>query len=326
METQQSQTTSTLNLSYKGQLKGHNGWVTCLATTASKPDMLISGSRDKTLIIWKLTREQLNYGDAVKSLKGHSHYVSDVVISSDGQFAISSSWDKSLRLWELSSGKTTKRFQDHEKDVLSVAFSSDNRQIVSGSRDKTIKLWNILGECKFTLSEEGHQGWVSCVRFSSATQQQPLPLIVSAGWDRVVKVWNLDDCKHVKNFIGHTGYINTVTVSPDSSLCASGGKDGTAMLWDLNKREFLYALNAGNIIHALCFSPNRYWLCAATDSCIKIWDLQKKTTIADLVPDTKNKKSKKPSCISLAWSSDGSTLFSGYTDSTIRVWAVYVKS
>lgn len=55
----------------------------------------------------------------------------------------------------------------HSKDVLSVAFSSDNRQIVSASRDRSIKLWNTLGECKFTIIEDGHTEWVSCVSIES---------------------------------------------------------------------------------------------------------------------------------------------------------------
>lgn len=79
-----------------------------------------------------------------RALRGHGHFVSDVIISSDGQFALSGSWDGTLRLWEIKSGKTTRRFVGHSKDVLSVAFSVDNRQIVSGSRDKTVKLWNTL--------------------------------------------------------------------------------------------------------------------------------------------------------------------------------------
>ena len=59
-------------------------------------------------------------------------------------------------------------------------------QIVSGSRDRTIKLWNTLGECKYTIGEpDGHTEWVSCVRFSPVTTN---PIIVSAGWDKLVKV------------------------------------------------------------------------------------------------------------------------------------------
>jgi guanine nucleotide-binding protein subunit beta-2-like 1 protein len=79
------------------------------------------------------------------------------------------------------------------------------------------------------------------------------------------QVWNLANCKLRTNHIGHTGYLNTVTVSPDGSLCASGGKDGKAMLWDLNEDgKHLYTLDAGDIINSLVFSPNRYWLCAAS--------------------------------------------------------------
>ena len=153
--------------------------------------------------------------------------------------------------------------------------------------------------------------------------QFPDPAIVSAGWDKVVKVWNLT-LKPRSNLLGHTGYINTVTVSPDGSLCASGGKDGTAMLWDLAEGKHLSSLNAGDIIYALCFSPNRYWLCAATSSKIMIWDLESKVCVSTLQPDLpkRGKKCVPIQCISLAWSTDGSTLFAGYTDNVIRVWVV----
>ena len=68
---------------------------------------------------------------------------------------------------------------------MSVSFSADNRQIVSASRDKTIKLWNTLGECKYNITEDGHSEWVSCVKFSPNPNN---PVIVSAGWDKLVKV------------------------------------------------------------------------------------------------------------------------------------------
>lgn len=271
--------------------------------------------------MWTLIRDEENYGYARRALKGHNHFVSDVVISSDGQFALSGSWDATLRLWEIATGKCTRRFVGHTKDVLSVAFSSDNRQIVSASRDRTVKLWNTLGECKFTILEDGHSEWVSCVRFPPTPNA---PVIVSAGWDKVVKVWNLNNCRLKNNLVGHNGYLNTVTVSPDGSLCASGGKDGVAMLWDLSEGKRLYVLEAGDIIHSLVFSPNRYWLVAATSSCIKIWDLETKAMVdeirLDLPPAGKN--AQVPFCTSLSWSADGSDLFAGYTDATVRVYTV----
>merc|ERR1712139_585004 len=118
-----------------------------------------------------------------------SECVQDVVLSSDGQFALSASWDKTMRLWDMNTGATVRTFQGHAKDVFSAAFSGDNRQIVSGSRDKTIKLWNTLAECKYTITEEMHTDWV-----------------------------------------GHGGVVYTIAISPDGSLCSSGGKDDTAML------------------------------------------------------------------------------------------------
>ena len=54
-----------------------------------------------------------------------------------------------------------------------------------GARDRTIKLWNTLGDCKYTITDKGHTEWVSCVRFSPNPQN---PVIVSAGWDKLVKV------------------------------------------------------------------------------------------------------------------------------------------
>ncbi|XP_011788121.1 PREDICTED: guanine nucleotide-binding protein subunit beta-2-like 1 isoform X7 [Colobus angolensis palliatus] len=238
----------TEQMTLRGTLKGHNGWVTQIATTPQFPDMILSASRDKTIIMWKLTRDETNYGIPQRALRGHSHFVSDVVISSDGQFALSGSWDGTLRLWDLTTGTTTRRFVGHTKDVLSVAFSSDNRQIVSGSRDKTIKLWNTLGVCKYTVQDESHSKWVSCVRFS-----------------------------------------------PNSS---------------------------NPIINALCFSPNRYWLCAATGPSIKIWDLEGKIIVDELKQEviSTSSKAEPPQCTSLAWSADGQTLFAGYTDNLVRVW------
>lgn len=168
----------------RGTLEGHNGWVTSLATTQSKPDLLLSGSRDKTLIAWKLTGGENNqYGVPRKSFVGHSHIVQDVTISADGAYALSGSWDKTLRLWDLETGESTRRFDGHTGDVLSVSISQNLRQIVSASRDKTVKVWNSIGHCISTLN--AHKDWVSAVRFSPGNNSST---VISASWDKTVKV------------------------------------------------------------------------------------------------------------------------------------------
>ena len=96
------------------------------------------------------------------------------------------------------------------------------------------------------------------------------------------------------------------------------------MLWDLSEGKRLYTLEAGDIIHALCFSPNRYWLVAATSTSIKIWDLESKNMVDEirLPSDSVGKHSQIPHAISLAWSADGSDLYAGYTDNVLRVYTV----
>jgi guanine nucleotide-binding protein subunit beta-2-like 1 protein len=306
-------------LQVKSVLKGHNGFVTALAIN-EQGNKLVSGSRDHHLIIWELPKTADTFGFAKRRLTGHSHFVQDVALSNDGQFALSASWDSTLRLWDLSAGQSVKRFVGHTKDALSVAFSPDNRQIVSCGRDKQIKLWNTLGECKFTMEDKPHNEWVSCVRFSpSAT-----PVIVSSGWDKIVKVWDLADCKCKFELTGHTGPVNCVAVSPDGSLCASGGKDSQAILWDLNDGRQTQVLDAGSSINALAFSPNRFWLCAATRTGIKIWDLEAKSLITELKNTAEGFDSQAPDaqCLCLTWSHSGDYLYAGYTDNCIRAWAV----
>lgn len=306
----------------KSTLKGHTGWVTQIAVNHQLPNIILSSSRDKSIILWKLEGDG-NTTLPFRRLTGHSHFVSDVVFSSDGLFALSGSWDKTLRLWELEQGKSTRRFEGHTNDVLSVAFSPDNRQIVSGSRDKTIKLWNTLATCKYTIN--AHNDWVSCVRFLPRLGE---PVVVSAGWDKYVKVWYLPKCQQYSSYQGHTGYLNCVTISPDGSLCASGGKDSKVMLWDLNENKHLYTLDHKEIINAMCFSPNRYWLCVATGSTIKIWDLEGKETVTELKPEviSPGNKEKVAECVSLTWSTDGNTLYTGHTDNAIRAWKVDDKN
>ena len=87
----------------------------------------------------------------------------------------------------------------------------------------------------------------------------------------------------------------------------------------------MYELQANAIINAIVFSPNRYWLCAATTKNIIIWDLENKRQVSELqYPrlDQIGEKALKPFATSLAWSSDGNTLYSGWTDNLIRVWTV----
>lgn len=226
---------------FQGVLKGHNGWVTSIVTghpskEGEDSNLLVSGSRDKTLMIWKLSghdessnteaENDTQYGFPLKSLTGHSHFVTDIALSSDNYFALSSSWDKTLRLWDLRAGKTSRSFVGHSKEVLSCTFSYDNRQIISTGADRTIKLWNTLADCKFTSEENNHSDWVSCIRYSPIQKTQ---YFATSGWDGRLKIWNQNFLIKY-SFKAHETHINSISIAPLGLYIATGGKISLKLL------------------------------------------------------------------------------------------------
>ncbi len=75
--------------------------------------------------------------------EGHRGEVFSVAFSPDGRYALSGSGDKTLKLWEVSTGSLIQTFEGHSKWVSSVAFSPDGRYALSGSGDSTLKLWEV---------------------------------------------------------------------------------------------------------------------------------------------------------------------------------------
>ncbi|MCE2697854.1 MAG: WD40 repeat domain-containing protein, partial [Anabaena sp. 49633_E8] len=102
---------------------------------------------------------------AVNTLKGHESPVSSVGFSPDGKKLASGSGDKTIKIWDVTTGKVLNTLKGHEGYVLSVGFSPDGKQLASGSGDKTIKIWDVTtGKVLNTL--KGHESPVYSVGFS----------------------------------------------------------------------------------------------------------------------------------------------------------------
>ncbi|RKL13866.1 hypothetical protein BFJ70_g15820 [Fusarium oxysporum] len=158
-----------------------------------------------------------DWNAVLQTLEGHTNRVSSVVFSSDGRLIASGSDDKTIKIWNMATGKEEQTLEGHTSGVMSVVFSKDGRLIASGSDDKTIKIWNAAtGEEEQTL--EGHAGGVSSLVFSSDGN-----LIASGSWDRTIKIWNVatginvssfdsGPATEVKAFIDHNSILVTVMI------------------------------------------------------------------------------------------------------------------
>ncbi|KAL0649438.1 hypothetical protein Bca4012_092129 [Brassica carinata] len=156
--------------------------------------------------------------------------------------------DGELRLWDLAAGVSTRRFVGRK------TFSPWNSQLITVR--SCLLLVTVRSSCGTRLESVSTRSPTKvrdirigcCVRFSP---NKLVPTIVSASWDQTVKVWNLENCKIRNTLAGHSGYLNTMSLSPDGSMCACGGKDGAVLLWDMAEGKTLCSLEAGSIIHSL---------------------------------------------------------------------------
>jgi len=147
---------------------------------------LVTGSYRK-IKVWQTDQlsesKTLQEIEPLHSLTGHSHVVRSLIISADGQWLISGSWDHTIKIWHLETGKLARTFKGHTDRVYAIALSPDEQIIASGSADKTIKLWHLnTGELLGTFT--GHSNIVTALAFTSSGD-----MLVSASLDKTIKIW-----------------------------------------------------------------------------------------------------------------------------------------
>ena len=148
--------------------------------------ILATGSYRK-IKVWRTSQpsgwKTLKHSPPPYSLTGHSHIVSAMTISADGKLLVSGSWDQTIKIWHLETGKLIRTLKGHRDKVYAVALSPDGQIIASGSADQSIKLWHPeTGELLATFN--GHSHTVTALAFTDSGE-----MLVSGSFDQTIKIW-----------------------------------------------------------------------------------------------------------------------------------------
>ena len=202
-----------------------------------------------------------------------------MAISSDNSKIVSASWDDTIKVWELNTGRLLNTLEGHSSAVYSVAISSDNSKIVSGSGrwDKTIKVWD-LNTGKLLNTLEGHSSWVSSLAISSDNSK-----IVSGSADKTIKIWNLNTGKLLNTLEGHSDVSVAISVAiSDNSKIVSiaivipsgeSGSDKTIKFWNLDKGKCYLRYKFDERMISLTLSKNRNFIALGGESGLYLGSL-----------------------------------------------------
>jgi WD40 repeat protein len=204
-------------------------------------------------------------------LKGHENAVYAVAFSPDGATAATGSFDKSVRLWDVKTGKELRVFSGataHQNLVLSVAFAPDGLSLASGGSDNSARVWDV--PVNTPVKEFVHAAGVSAVAVAADGK-----LVAGACKDGSVKLWTTADGKPAGNLVGHPGGTTGVTFSANGQLLATCGADGSVRYWNPTNGQALGVVGAHpSGVTGVALNPNNtVAYSVGEDGALKWWQL-----------------------------------------------------
>jgi len=243
------------------------------------------------------------------ALKGHSALVCGVAITPDGKTVISASSDKTLRVWDLETGKCRRILRGHAGNVVGVVSTSDSKHAISCSWDRTMKIWSLEGgDCIATFDNVGYSGWRVAISADGET-------VVTGSDGNAAGVWDFQAGERLRTLNGHKSVIRGVAISRDRKAVVTGSNDATLKIWELDTGICLATLTGHtSVVDGVAITPDgKVIVSGSYDKTIKAWDLKTGRCLStfegheDVIND-------------VVLTGDGKTVASVSHDRTVRLW------
>ncbi|WP_016952075.1 caspase family protein [Anabaena sp. PCC 7108] len=202
----------------------------------------------------------------IYELVGHTDNITDISFSHDGKLIVSSSLDKTIKLWRVN-GTLIKTWNPDNGWVNTVSFSPDDKIIASGGEDNLVKLWQ-TNNGKLIKILSGHQGRITKVKFSPNGKY-----IASASGDKTIKLWD-NQGELLQTLAGHSEQINSIDFSPDNQIISSASADNNIKFWRLDGSLLTTLKGHGEQVRDVSFSlDGKYIASASADKTIRFWQV-----------------------------------------------------
>jgi WD40 repeat protein len=211
----------------------------------------------------------------LRTLKGHTGMVWSVRFSPDGTKIVSSSDDKTMRIWSVQTGKVLQTLECPKGWALCVAWSSDSRLVASAGSSgcKTVRVWDVVGGTQATQPLRGHSGNVLCVVWG----RRDASLLVSSSEDKTIIVWHLEgeSATVMHTLRGHTDRVMSVSLSSDDAYIVSGSNDKTVRVWEVATWQQVKVLKGHRgLVTSVAWSRDGECIVSGSeDKTVRVWEV-----------------------------------------------------
>jgi WD40 repeat protein len=239
---------------------------------------------------------------------GHTSQVYTAKFSPDNKKVITTSSDKTSKLWDVRTGRLLAELKGHRHSVVYAEFSPKGERIVTCSWDNTAKVWSALdGKLMFELT--GHTQWLLGARFSPDGSK-----ILTHGNDGKVKLWDATTGKQEVDFEIGTDDVNTAQFSPDGKNILVSNWQG-AGIWNIaSKKLIIQLLDHSEEVRSAQYSPDgKKIVTGSEDATAKIWDANTGLMLLNLPGHSMG-------VVCVEFSPDGSQVLTGEWQNVVKVW------